>query len=155
IVSYFDWGTDISSYGPIAWAPDGEAFVTTGPDPGIVHGWDAETMKPTGTLDLGKGLEVSALTSAPAADAVLATVETGEVWLLDPSTMKTVGEPYLASGTQLQRSAMSPDGELVASLNRTGSLRLWAGDGVPLGPALSATKELDGFEPDPILRFTS
>jgi len=81
---------------------------------------------------------------------VIVPTEAGTVYLVDAETGEPVGEPYTASGAQLQNAVIIDSGTVLVAVGRDGKMRLWdIATHLPIGPALAGhldyTQALDSL----------
>ena len=87
---------------------------------------------------------------------VIVPTEAGSVFLVDAETGEPVGEPYTASGTQLQNAVIIDSGSVLVAVSRDGKLRLWdIATHLPIGPALTGhldyTQALDSLSDSSVM----
>jgi hypothetical protein len=139
--------------GSAVWEVATGALLSTGPSIAPVYSWTPDSnglvvgtlfgqlerysmdFELLTTVDIGAGFTVSDVRTVSAVDELVVTVESGDVWLVDPDSLETVGAPFRASGVQLQQSTIDGSGELLAAVDRDGRLRLWrVDDRASVGP---------------------
>jgi WD40 repeat protein len=117
-----------------AWSADSK-YIVDGGFFGVVEVYAAADLELAGSLDLSPGYTISHVRSTAEPDVVLVTSEEGFVMQLTLPSLEPVGSRFTASGVQLQHSATSDDGSIVASVDRNGQLWSWrVADGSPIGP---------------------
>jgi WD40 repeat protein len=124
--------------GAVVWSADGSRLFVGGQD-GTLRTFDTSTWKQTAQQVLAadqSALRFSRL--SPDGSRVIVPSESGSVFLIDATTGTSVGEPYIAAGTQLQNAVIAASGAVVAAVGRDGKLRLWdAETHRSLGPPLA------------------
>jgi WD40 repeat protein/serine/threonine protein kinase len=136
----FVWKVDPEGVDSAAWNADGSRLASIGGE-GLVKVWDAVAGKevhrvPTRTSRDFKPRPSYALTWTEGGKRLLVVANDGEVCVLDPaaakpvSTFKLVQRDPLAFGvgrlgTRGERFIWSPDGKLIASIERVSVVRIW------------------------------
>jgi WD40 repeat protein len=121
----------------LAWNSDDSRLHVGGQD-GTLRTFETATWKQVSEHPLTRN---SAIRSARLSDdgiQIILPLESGEVFLIDPVTGESIGELFIAAGTQLQRAILVRDGTVLAAQGRDGKLRLWdVATHRPIGPALA------------------
>lgn len=118
-----------------AWAPDGRAIVTI--NGGIFRVHDGTTLAVTRLIEHTRTFSIKHSYPSAALGGVVFTSEGGEVAVFDAAQGRLVGEPFRAGGSQLQTSAVSPDGRYLAATSSDGAVRVWHVESrVPVAPPL-------------------
>ena len=111
--------------GTLVWSLDGTRLHTGGQD-GVLRTFDTSTWKVIAEQQLTTGqiaLRLSQLTDD--GSTIIVPTESGEIFLVDESTLELIGEPFISAGTQIQRAVLVLDGTVLAAQSRDGKLRLW------------------------------
>jgi WD40 repeat protein len=120
----------------IAWSPDGTRIASSRYE-GLISLWDAGDWRKLGEVKYLASYTVKDLYASAALDGIVVTSEGGEVGVLDPN--KAVMKPlvYRSGGSQLQSSAVSPDGRTLAAWSSDGAVRIWdVATGAAIAPPL-------------------
>jgi serine/threonine protein kinase/WD40 repeat protein len=119
-----------------AWSPDDRYLVTTR-EQGTVLIFDTQGLQQRNTFERQIGYTIKQMFASAALGGIVVTSEWGEAYVLDAATARIVGEPFRSGGSQLQRSAVSPDARYLAAWSSDGAVRIWeVASRVAMGPPL-------------------
>jgi WD40 repeat protein len=119
-----------------AWSPDDQYLVTTR-EQGTVSIFDSRSLRKLNTFERQVGYTIKHMFASVALGGIVVTSEWGEAYVLDAATARIVGEPFRSGGSQLQRSAVSPDTRYFAAWSSDGAVRIWdVPSRVAIGPPL-------------------
>jgi WD40 repeat protein len=122
--------------GSVAFSPDGTTVVSVTTEAHVTT-LDAATMKVTGEFEIAPDVSIKDAFASARLGGVVLTSEGGEVVVFDAAKRKLVGESFRAGGSQLQVSAVSPDGRYLAAMSSDGGVRVWdVATRVAIGPPL-------------------
>lgn len=111
---------------------------------GQVEVYDAADLTLTTSIDISPGYSISNIEPMPASKQLLVTSESGSIYVVDPTTGRLVGEPFQASGIQLQQTAVDQAETTVAAMDRAGVLRMWRFDSrTPIGQPITVSAAID------------
>jgi WD40 repeat protein len=120
----------------MAWSPDDRSLATTR-EQAIVAVFETQSLRPTATFERAVDFTIKHMFPSAALGGVVVTSESGEVYVLDTVQGTLVGEPFRSGGSQLQRSAVSPDGRMLAAWSSDGAVRIWdVASRMAIGPPL-------------------
>lgn len=113
-----------SQISDIVFSPDGQTFVTAGPD---VNFWSVRDGERTGEIQLPRGAKATSAAISPDGQSLVVGLSTGEIALFD-ATSRTLLRMLKAHIAPVTGVAFQPDGSALASTAGGYDLRLWKRD---------------------------
>ena len=145
--------TDRGRVQVLAYSPDGAVLASTGTD-GAIELWDPETGMPTSAALTGHTDTVLCLDFSPDGKTLVSgAYDSVRFWnVADPAAPSEAEAPLFTEQSGVNCAALSPDGTILATAGRDGTVRLWdRRSRLPIGAPLTATAaELTNlaFSPD-------